>query len=155
MLYIHACCKHMFQVFHMFYTYIAYVCNDFQAFSQVFKTFVSSVSPIFFCMLKLLHLDVSKVNQVFAHGMHVRSGWRRGWRPRRCGPAAGALSREPDALGRSLTHCMGTIRTLAPSDRTSGRYQVRNQIALGSTLVVLLWGRYRGGYGCNCFGYLL
>jgi hypothetical protein len=24
---------------------------------------------------------------------------------------------------------MGTIRTLAPSDRTFGRYQVRNQIA--------------------------
>jgi hypothetical protein len=35
--------------------------------SQVFQTHVSSVSSIFFCMLQLLHLDVSKVDLDVAH----------------------------------------------------------------------------------------
>jgi hypothetical protein len=56
---------------------IAYVCNSFQMFSQVFQTLVSSVSSVFFCMLLLLHLDVLKVDRFVAHGMRVGSSWRR------------------------------------------------------------------------------
>jgi hypothetical protein len=48
------------QVFHLDF---AYVCNVFQAFSQVFH--------VFFCMLQRLHLDVSKVDQV----LHMRCMW--------------------------------------------------------------------------------
>jgi hypothetical protein len=56
---------------------IAYVYNSFQMFSQVFQTLVSSVSSVFFCMLQLLHLDISKVDWFVAHGMRVGSDWRR------------------------------------------------------------------------------
>jgi hypothetical protein len=56
-------------------------------------------------MLQPLHLDVSKVDQSVAHVMRVGSdGWC-GRRPGRCGqrgPAAGALARKPDTLGRTL-----------------------------------------------------
>jgi hypothetical protein len=53
-----------------------YIClqwfsNVFQAFSQVFQTIVSSVSFVFFCMLQLLYLDVSKVDRV----LHMRCMW--------------------------------------------------------------------------------
>jgi hypothetical protein len=34
---------------------------------QVFQTYVSSVSSVFFCMLQVLHLDVSKVDRDVAH----------------------------------------------------------------------------------------
>jgi hypothetical protein len=89
------------QVFHL---NVAYVCNGFQMFSDVFvrisdafKCFISS-----FCML---HLDVSKSRLDVAHRMRVGSGRRHerhlGWRGRRSewlvrclgrhGPAAGAL----------------------------------------------------------------
>ena len=34
---------------------------------QVFQTHVSSVSSVFFCMLQVLHLDVSKVDQDVGH----------------------------------------------------------------------------------------
>ena len=50
------------QVFHLD---VVHVCNDFkcfQAFSQVSQTLVLSVSSVFFCMLQLLYLDVSKVD---------------------------------------------------------------------------------------------
>ena len=36
----------------------------FQVFLQVFQTHISSVSSYFFCMLQLLHVDVSKVYHV-------------------------------------------------------------------------------------------
>ena len=73
MLHIYACCKHMFQVFsgvsyvclQVFHLDVVHVCNDFkcfQAFSQVSQTLVLSVSSVFFCMLQLLYLDVSKVD---------------------------------------------------------------------------------------------
>ena len=42
--------------------------NVFQVFSQLFQTFVSSVSFIFFCMIQLLYLDVSKVDRVLYMG---------------------------------------------------------------------------------------
>jgi succinate dehydrogenase hydrophobic anchor subunit len=45
MLHIHACCKHMFQVFsgvlyvclQVFHLDVAYVCNDFQIFFKYFR----------------------------------------------------------------------------------------------------------------------
>jgi hypothetical protein len=56
----HICCK-------CFYLDVSYVCNSFQvffhAFLQVFQINVSSVSS-FFCMLQVLHLDVSKVDRM-------------------------------------------------------------------------------------------
>ena len=84
----------VFQVFHMyvckcFIWMLQWVPNVFQVFSQVFHTLVSSVSFVFFCMLQLLHMDVSKVDRV----LHMGCAWE----------AAGALAHKPDALGaRSL-----------------------------------------------------
>ena len=86
----------------------------FQAFLQVFQMLASNVLSVFFCILQLLNLYVSKVHQGVAHGMRVGSGWRRGRRLGRCEPAARALARKPDALGRSFARCAGTVRTLAP-----------------------------------------
>jgi hypothetical protein len=37
-------------------------------FSQVFQMLVSSVSSVFFCMLQLLHLDVSKIEYMLHMG---------------------------------------------------------------------------------------
>ena len=65
-------------------------------------------------MLQLLYLDVSKLNQGVTHEMRVGRGWRCGRRPRRRGPAAGALAHRPDVIGRSLARCEGTVRTLVP-----------------------------------------
>jgi hypothetical protein len=60
----------------VFYLDVAYVYNGFQMlfkrFSQVFHTFVSSVSSVFFYMLQLLHLDISKVNRV----LHIECPWK-------------------------------------------------------------------------------
>ena len=75
------CCIYMhvasicFKCFKVFHTYVcecfilmlhifATVSNVFQMFSQVFHTLVSSVSFVFFCMLQLLHLYVSKIDRV-------------------------------------------------------------------------------------------
>ena len=70
----------MFQVFlgvsyvclQVFHLDVAYVCNGFQIFfrhfRKCFKHFVLSVSSIFFCMLQLLHLDISKVDRVLHNG---------------------------------------------------------------------------------------
>jgi hypothetical protein len=75
--------EHMFQVFagifcECVYLNIAYVCNDFlmffQTFSQVFQMLVSNVSSVFFCMLQLLHLYVSKVDRV----LHIECTWEAG-----------------------------------------------------------------------------
>jgi hypothetical protein len=83
-----------FQMFHLFQTYVASILsgrcksrsecciylqwflNVFQAFSQVFQTLVSSVLFVFFYMLQLLYLNVSKVDRFVAHGMRVGSDWR-------------------------------------------------------------------------------
>jgi hypothetical protein len=54
----HVCCK-------CFYQDVAYICNGFQVFLQVFQTHVLSVSSVFRRMLQVLHLDVSKVDQMF------------------------------------------------------------------------------------------
>ena len=79
----------------------------FQSFSQVFQMLVSSVSSVFFSMLQLLHLDVSKVDPV----LHIGCAWEtadgvgdvRGWR----GTTIGALP-----------PCAGSVSL---PDRTSGR----------------------------------
>ena len=59
----------------------------------MFETLVLSISFVFFCILQLLHLDVSKTDRDVAYGMHVGNGQqlrrRLGWR----GPTAGALAR--------------------------------------------------------------
>jgi hypothetical protein len=47
---------------------VAYVCDGFQVFLQVFQTYISSVSYVFFFMLQRLHLNVSKVDQVLQMG---------------------------------------------------------------------------------------
>jgi hypothetical protein len=36
----------------------------FRAFSQVFHIFISSIPSVFFCMLQMLYLNVSKVDRV-------------------------------------------------------------------------------------------
>jgi hypothetical protein len=51
----------------MFYLDVAYLCNDFQVFLGVFASVLYvclSVSFVFFCMLQMLHLNISKVDQV-------------------------------------------------------------------------------------------
>jgi hypothetical protein len=67
-------------------------------FLQMFQKHVSNVLFVFFCMLQLLYLYVSKTNWVFAHGMCMRSDW---WH----GPTVGALASKPDAgvFARSLS----------------------------------------------------
>ena len=66
-------------------------------------------------MLRLLHLNVSKVDRFVVHGMRVRSGWRhRGDVWGRHGPTASALARESNALGaRSLASYAGIVWALA------------------------------------------
>jgi hypothetical protein len=75
----------------MFHLDVAYAYNAFHVFLQVFRTHVSSVTSFFFCML---HLDVSKVDQV----LHMGCTWEAA-----SGVglllAAGVLGRKPDALG--------------------------------------------------------
>ena len=44
----------------------------FQVFFQVFQTHVSSVLSVLFCMLQLLHLDVSKINRM----LHMEYAWQ-------------------------------------------------------------------------------
>ena len=85
-------------------------------FSQVFQTHVSSVSSVFFCMLQVLHLNVSKVDRGVVHEMRVgrergceqspRAVWRRGL-------AAGAGTRKFDAVGALARSLRGHRRTLA------------------------------------------
>jgi hypothetical protein len=51
---VHVSCKRLSLMFHLFF------CTRVL---QVFQTHVSSVSSVFFCILQMLHLDVSKVDQ--------------------------------------------------------------------------------------------
>ena len=54
--------------------------NVFQSFSQVFQTFVSSVSSVFFLYVATVASGCFKSRSGVVHGMHVGSGWRRGRR---------------------------------------------------------------------------
>jgi hypothetical protein len=74
---------------------------------QVFQMHVSNISFVFFCMLQVLHLDISKVDQVLmrvgsrrGHERSLHAVWQRGRHPgqrerrsRRRGPVAWALAR--------------------------------------------------------------
>jgi hypothetical protein len=81
MLHIHACCKHMFQMFSGVHTHVckcfirmfAYVCNGFQMFLGVSASVSHACFKCFICffMLQLLHLDVSKVDRV----LHMGCTW--------------------------------------------------------------------------------
>jgi hypothetical protein len=75
----------------------AMVFKFFQAFLQVFQTLVSSVLFIFFCMLQLLHLNVSKIDWVLHMGCvweaagdadDVRAAWAHCW----CAPSRARLA---------------------------------------------------------------
>jgi hypothetical protein len=48
----------------VFYVDIAYICNGFQVFVRCFRS-------VFFCMLQVLHLDVSKVDRASAADLHL------------------------------------------------------------------------------------
>jgi hypothetical protein len=56
----HICCKCFIWILRMF----AMVFNYFSCAFQVFQQHVSNVSFVFRCMLQVLHLDASKVDQV-------------------------------------------------------------------------------------------
>jgi hypothetical protein len=107
--------------FKCFYVFDTYVCKCFiwmlQMFAMVFKYFSSifvSVSNAYFkCFIYLFLYVTTVASKCFksrlcvAHVMRVRSGWwrgrRSGRRPKRHGPIAGTLAREPNALcARSL-----------------------------------------------------
>jgi hypothetical protein len=55
---LHICCKHLSPMFHLFFVHIC--CKCFKRISQLFH--LSS-----FCILQVLHLDVSKVDRDVAH----------------------------------------------------------------------------------------
>jgi hypothetical protein len=67
-------CKHLFSMFHLFYTYAAsvlsgcYICSKcfiyiLHVFAMVFlQVFQMHVSYVFFCMLPVLYLNVLKVD---------------------------------------------------------------------------------------------
>jgi Zn-dependent protease len=80
----------------------------------VFQTLVSSISSVFFCMLQLLHLNVSKVDQV----LHMRCAWK---------TVDGADDVWDDA-GALLVHSWRAQRTMHPFARwtVSRRVQVRS-----------------------------
>jgi hypothetical protein len=125
----------------VFYLNVAYVYNCFQIlfkrFSQVFHTFVSSVSSIFFCMLQLLHLDISKVNRV----LHIECSWKAAsstddvwggatsrvtWAHCRCTPSWAQRAR------RSFAPCAGSVRTLAPESDVRALASPSPQLGLGA-----------------------
>jgi hypothetical protein len=60
-------CIYFTHMLQLFYLDVAYVCNGFRCFFQVFQKYVSS---IFFYML-MLYLDVSKVDRVSTADLHL------------------------------------------------------------------------------------
>jgi hypothetical protein len=82
MLHIHVAniCFKCFQVFHTYvYEYFIWmlhifvmVSNIFEAFPRVFQTFVSNGSLAFFCMLQLLHLNISTIDRT----LHMIYAWK-------------------------------------------------------------------------------
>jgi hypothetical protein len=116
---MHVCFKCMFQIFHLYHTYVAsvfiwilrihacasvfhldtaYVYNGFQVFLQVFQKHVSSVASVLFCMLQLLHMYVSKVNRM----LHMRCVWE--------AAAVQATSRATQVTSEAVqAHCWGAL----------------------------------------------
>jgi hypothetical protein len=89
----------------------------FQAFSQVFHRFVSSISFVFLCMSQLLHLNISKVDRCCTWNTCGKrlAAWPTSGRRR---PTTGALPCEPNALGacvqEAFRHYSGSdVRTVA------------------------------------------
>jgi hypothetical protein len=75
----------------------------------VFQTFVSSVSSVFFCMMQLLHIDVSKVERV----LHMGYVWEAAGDMTTFG-AAWAMSRRRRPAARALA-CGSDVLVLAHS----------------------------------------
>jgi hypothetical protein len=96
----------------------------------VFYTYFSSVSFIFFCILQLLHIDVSKVDRV----LHMGCAWEAasgvgGVRDGTTPLMWRSLTRKPNALGaRSLTE-----QVLSDASQHSGS----NVQALASPFVIM------------------
>ena len=91
MLHIHACCKHMFQVFsgvsyvclRVFYPDVAYVCIGFQMFFRRFHKYLRRLFKCFICLLlyvAVIACGCFKSRSDIAQMMRVGSGRRR----RRC-----------------------------------------------------------------------
>ena len=123
MLYIHACCKHMFQVFlgvsyvclQVFHLDVAYVCNDFQmffrrfrkCFRRLFHVFHLSSFVCYNCCIYMFQKYISYCT------------WDA--RGKRHGPVAGALAHEPDnARALTRSRCGHRPDASAP-DQTSRR----------------------------------
>jgi hypothetical protein len=106
-------------------------------FAMVFKSFLGVFTSVldacfkcficlFFCMLQLLHLDVSKVD----HVLHIECPWKAdgawmtfgaAWATSGVrGPIAGALAREPHVLGARFLPVWAVSGRWHP-DRTSER----------------------------------
>ena len=58
------CCICFTQKLQVFHLDVAYFLQWLHMCFLVFQTYVASVSSVFFCMLQVLHLDVSKVDRV-------------------------------------------------------------------------------------------
>jgi len=51
----------------MLYIFLQWLFKRFQVFLQVFQTYVASVSTVFKRVLQVFHIDVAKVDLLFAH----------------------------------------------------------------------------------------
>jgi hypothetical protein len=138
MLYIHACCKQMFQVFsgvsyiclQVFHLDVANVCNCFQIFLGVFTSVSDSCFKCFIYLILYVATIIYtcfKCRSGVAHGMCIKSG---GWRGRRLGGVGDVWSGAGDVWAawahcwcahsrarrarRSLAPYVGTVRTLLP-----------------------------------------
>jgi hypothetical protein len=94
----YVCCKCFIWMLQVFHLDVACVL---QWFSSVFRCFHKCFRRLFqvFHLLSFICSTVAsecfKCRSGVAHGMRVGSGWRRGQRLRRHGPAAGALAHSP------------------------------------------------------------
>jgi hypothetical protein len=85
MLHIHACCKHMFQLFlgvsyvclQLFHLDVTYVCNDFKYFLGVFISVSYACFKCFICLLLYVTTVISGCFKGVAHEIHVWKTSRR------------------------------------------------------------------------------
>ena len=83
MLHIHARSKHMFQVFsgvsyvclQVFHVDIAYICNGFQVFSDIFTSVSDACFKCFISLLLYVAFACFKSRSSVAHEVRVGSGW--------------------------------------------------------------------------------
>jgi hypothetical protein len=95
----YVCCKCFIWVLHMFV--MVFKC---------FQTLVLSVLSVFFCILQLLHLDISKVDRVLHIGCPCEAASDMGNIRGSMGDVQGGAG---PLLGHSLVRCTSTVRTLA------------------------------------------